>query len=637
MKNRAKTHRIIITIFVTLIVLAAIFFLSNISPMKLHSGDKHAVAGVIDLSDIDFREEAAVRLDGEWEYYPGVYVGPGDFENHHPARYRSLPEENGNIEKAKKGTYRLFIKISRTQNNLALSVPQIFSDYHIIVNQKAIESNGFFTGRDSVYPRTMLKIVEANTHVLEIIIYIRNDGYALPGIDGRFEIGNPNYLESISKLRFAFDLAFTVLPFFIAFYFMVLFFYDKQLKKYLFFSLLCLAFTMRMLMINEVVLLQLIPDIPFNVGFTLKSISVPAIFAGAVRIANEYSEKYISPIISRLSYILCLIYSIALIVLPYTITSHLTNYFLLLMLVCTIIVCVQMFICAISYTKNAIPAYAGFWILTICLFHDSLAYQRIISGAHVLGYGFFAYIAIYTCLLAKSYTESYHHIRRLSGGLRRALDRAESTEAAYLNSQIKPHFLYNTLNTIAEYCTTDPKLAEHLIIVLSRYLRGTIDYGTGSSTVPLEKEIAHARGYIEIISARFPEIDFSVSVPDDLPPAVIPPMILQPLIENCVNHGIRKREGSGCVDITFSHEGNYVVVHVADDGAGITDERLNTILNYPDDTGRIGLYNVDHRLRREFGEGIGISTEVGVGTEMTFRLPIVSDENTKTISQGEEN
>lgn len=631
MKNRAKRHRVIITVITTIITLASVLILSSISPTRSPSLNKYAVAGTIDLSDIDFRKERALCLDGEWEYYPGRLVAPGDFESYTP-EYKTLPEKIGSVDrKNDEGTYHLTIKISRTQTHLAMTIPQIFSDYHVITNHKAIESNGFFKGESSVYPRSLLKILEVNVPVIELIVYIHNDGYVMPGIDGSFEIGDADYIDNLSKLRFAFDLAFSVLPLFIGFYFMILYIYERQFKKYLFFSLLCVAFTMRMLMINEVVLLQLFPGIPFNVGYVIKSISVPAIFAGAVRIANEYSGKYISSFISKTSYIISLLYAVVLIFVPYTYASYLTNYFLVLMTVCITAVSIRMFICAISPNQKAIPAYSGFLILSLCFIHDSLAYMRIINSAHVLGYGFFAYIVIYSVLLAKSYSESYHHIRRLSSSLRRALDRAESTEAAYLNAQMKPHFLYNTLNTIAEYCTTDPKQAEHLIIVLARFLRGTIDYGAEKSTVPLEKEISHAREYTEILAARFPEIDFSFTVPDCLPPALIPPMILQPLIENCVNHGIRKREGSGCVDISFTHEKDHVIVRVVDDGAGITDERLETILNYPDDTGRIGLYNVDHRLRREFGEGIGISTELGMGTEMTFRIPVITAENSELL------
>jgi len=235
--------------------------------------------------------------------------------------------------------------------------------------------------------------------------------------------------------------------------------------------------------------------------------------------------------------------------------------------------------------------------------------------------------------MAKTHSEAYHRAQRLSEGLRRALDRAEQTETAYMNAQMKPHFLFNTLNTIAEYCTVNPSEAERLILVLAKYLRKTIDYGSVNSTVPLEKEIQHVKEYIEIISSRFQDVEFVYDIPDALPPAEIPPMILQPLIENCVNHGIRYREGDGLVEIGVVPEGDYIRISVTDNGTGITPKRLETILNYPDDTGRIGLYNVDHRLKREFGEGINIETELGVGTKMNFRIPVQKDKE-NTIDQG---
>ncbi|MBQ4054176.1 MAG: histidine kinase [Clostridia bacterium] len=611
----------------------AIFLINILTIVTSDIPNEYKAPGYFDLSYVDFSGNVGLRLDGEWEFYPDRIIEPGDFESYTPV-YRSVPELN-----AKKyryydsATYRVVLKIKDGYDHLGFTIPSIFTDSRIIVNGETVLSTGSFNGSSSTFPSKEWRIIHPTSQTVEIVVQVKNCGYALPGLDGRFEIGSISFINSLQTKRFAFDLAFTILPLFIGIFFIFIFIYTKALKKYLYFGLLCFAFTARMAMINEVLLLQFFPNIPFDVGYSLKTISVPLIVAGTLRIAMEYANKFIPKPLIYSSYGVSALYILALLFFPCSVSSYVTPVFLLVIVLIVSVFSVLMFVCALSQVKNAVYAYAGFISIAACSIHDCLNYMRVIKGDYILGYAFFAYVTIYSFLMAKTHSEAYHRAQRLSEGLRRALDRAEQTETAYMNAQMKPHFLFNTLNTIAEYCTVNPSEAERLILVLAKYLRKTIDYGSVNSTVPLEKEIQHVKEYIEIISSRFQDVEFVYDIPDALPPAEIPPMILQPLIENCVNHGIRYREGDGLVEIGVVPEGDYIRISVTDNGTGITPKRLETILNYPDDTGRIGLYNVDHRLKREFGEGINIETELCVGTKMNFRIPVQKDKE-NTIDQG---
>ncbi len=629
-RSRPSIKRIAFTVLITLLVGVAFSCILLFTTVTEAIPEDKKENGYMDLTYADFTKGIGVRLDGRWEFYPNELIEPGDFDSHTP-EYRTIPETSiGNDIKYDQATYRLILTVPENCPHLALTVPSIFTDSEVLVNGETLHSNGYFNKEPSVFPHKTWNHLHFDSDRIEIVVHMNNNGYALPGIDGRFEIGTINFIEKLSKLRFSFDLTFTILPVFVGLFFIFAFIYMKALKKYLFFGLLCFTFSIRMMMINEVLLAQFINNIPFHIGYSLKTISVPLIVIGALRIANEYAKKYTPKCMLWASYSISALYAALLIILPCSYSSRITPVFLIITAIIVAVFGVIMFITAVMPVKNGVAAYAGFISIAVSSIHDCLAYSRQIKGEFIMGYAFFAYVTIYTLLMAKTHSEAYHRSQRLSQGLRLALDRAEETETAYLNAQMKPHFLFNTLNTIAEYCTVDPEEAEHLIIVLAKYLRGTIDYGSIGSTVSLKKEIEHVRGYIEIIAPRFQDIDFVFNIPDDLPQAQIPPMILQPLIENCVNHGIRKREGGGCVEITFNEEDEHIRITVTDDGAGITPQRLYTILNFPDDTGRIGLYNVDHRLKREFGTGINIESEVGVGTKMNFLIPIVRP-------QGEEN
>lgn len=619
---RPSLKRLFLTITSTLFVVIAFICINNLTVVTDTIPNENKTPGTIDLTYADLSKDIALRLDGEWEFYPELILNPGEFETYSP-KFRQVPElQNKGYRYYNCATYRLLLKLDREYEHLALTLPSIFTDSRVIVNGQVETSTGKFADTASTFPHKEWRVIDPDSKTIEIVVHVQSNGYALPGIDGRFEIGSIKFIETLHKTRFAFDLTFTILPLFIGLFFLFIYIYTKALKKYLFFGLLCFAFTARMIMINEVILLQFFPNITFSIGYTLKSISVPLIVAGTIRIAKEYTDKLIPPQLLKASYIVSGIHILILIFLPSAYSSRLIPYFLVIIMLIVSVFSIIMFTCSIFPIKNGIFSYTGYISIAICSVHDCLTYMRFIKGEYILGYAFFAYVTIYTLLMAKTHSEAYHKSQRLSEGLRKALDRAEQTETAYMNAQMKPHFLYNTLNTIAEYCSTNPKEAEHLIIVLSKYLRKTIDYGSAGSTVFLEKEILHVREYIEIISSRFQDIKFEFNIPDDLPPAKIPPMILQPLIENCVNHGIRKREGDGLVVIDVTVEGEYIRISVTDNGTGITPNRLETILNYPDDTGRIGLYNVDHRLKKEFGEGINIETELGVGTKMNFRIPV---------------
>ncbi len=631
-KLRPSVKRLIYTVLTTVLVIAAIPIITILSTVTEHVPEIQKAPGYMDLTYIDLSSNGtAIRLDGKWEYYPDMIINPGEFDSYTPD-YITIPEMNG-IDKVHydQATYRLTID-SRFSKHIALTIPSIFMDSEVIVNGETIQSTGFFNGEPSVFPHKTWSAIHPDSDRLEIVVHMKSNGYAMPGIDGRFEIGDIETIDEINNLRISFDLVFTILPIFVGLFFLFLFIYTKSLKKYLFFGLLCFAFAMRMVMINEVLLVKILHGLPFSIGYSMKTMSVPLIVIGALRIAKEYAQKYLPDLPLKLSYGFSALYILLLILLPNSISSYITPIFLLLIMIIVSLFGVMMFIASTKPIKNGIPAYAGFISIAACSIHDCLTYSRLIKGEYILGYAFFVYVTIYTLLMAKAHSEGYYKTLKLTDGLRRALDRAEETETAFLNAQMKPHFLFNTLNTIAEYCTVDPKQAEHLIIVLAKYLRGTIDYGTIGSTVPLKKEIEHVKGYIEIIAPRFQDISFVFNIPDDLPNANIPPIVLQPLIENCVNHGIRKREGGGRVEITFAKEGESIRITVTDDGAGITPRRLHTITNFPDDTGRIGIYNIDYRLKREFGSGISIESEVGVGTKMTFLIPIATPKE-KSIDQ----
>lgn len=204
--------------------------------------------------------------------------------------------------------------------------------------------------------------------------------------------------------------------------------------------------------------------------------------------------------------------------------------------------------------------------------------------------------------------------------LKTSVDKARAAEVAFLQAQIKPHFLFNVLNTISSFCDTDPDRAARLIDELANYLRQSFDFKNLHMFVPLDKEISLVKSYLEIEKARFGddlavefELDYSIQ-------ADIPPLTIQPLVENAIHHGLRKKGGRGVINVTVQLAQDEVRVTVSDNGKGIPPGRLDKLL-IPDETSGVGLRNINARLTRLYGRGLSVKSEAGKGTKISFIIP----------------
>lgn len=182
-------------------------------------------------------------------------------------------------------------------------------------------------------------------------------------------------------------------------------------------------------------------------------------------------------------------------------------------------------------------------------------------------------------------------------------------------SQIGPHFIYNTLNTIGALCTKDPKEAEETVNQFSRYLRNNLNSLSAPELIPFERELEHTRIYVSIEQKRFQK---KVQVEYDTPETkfMIPALSLQPIVENAIRYGIRRKKEGGTVRIHTTVEEHCYLVMVEDDGAGFDVSTL------PDDgKGHIGIWNVKNRLKTMCHGDLQITSTPGVGTKVVLYIP----------------
>ena len=206
------------------------------------------------------------------------------------------------------------------------------------------------------------------------------------------------------------------------------------------------------------------------------------------------------------------------------------------------------------------------------------------------------------------------------GELEHQTELATRMELKALQAQINPHFLFNTINTIASLIRTDPSRARELLREFAAFYRRTLD--AGDELIRLELEIEQTNRYLAFELARFGD---RIVVKEDLDPDVlallVPAFIVQPLVENAIAHGMRD---SGPLTITISSErceDEAVCVTVADDGVGIPADQVDHVLEPEHAKGLgIALKNVDDRLKGHFGPGSGVrvSSTEGEGTAVTL-------------------
>lgn len=212
----------------------------------------------------------------------------------------------------------------------------------------------------------------------------------------------------------------------------------------------------------------------------------------------------------------------------------------------------------------------------------------------------------------------------------------KKAEMRTLQAQINPHFLYNTLDAIiwkVEVGERDEVI--HLTRALSDFFR--ISLSSGADWIPISQEKKHISGYLSVQKTRYNDIlDYEIDIPDELNDLYILKLLLQPLVENALYHGIKYKRGGGSIRVTGRKDGDWLIFTVADTGKGMDEETLAALRErildrqpvVSNTTGGFGLVNVNLRIRLYYNQPEGLHIESGPeGTVITMRLPCRTEED----------
>ncbi len=552
------------------------------------------------------REWDYVRVPGMWNRY----VFPKGVEGNQP-------------EAIGYGTFHIKVKGLIPNKEYALKLPTFGTSGKVFINDRLIKEVGKVGKRKEEYePRYEISIVYfiPETDSVDIIVQVANYTYARGGIWLPLKMAEKDIMDRhiiIQKGKEYFVFAVSVAVFFIGLLFFILVHRSKNLFYFLISDILIILYLM---VCGNKLIIEWIPSITMHqivfVQYMVMFLAPPVFLLYITEMVTFAKGKIWIYILGVHGIVL----TIAAIFLPLSILTKMTYY------------------------NNAIAYISMIYYLYVVLVAVNKSYRDgymlLISGAvmsvtivHDLLYGAALIHSYFDELMDTGFC-----IVILSMGLillfrvarvRLELERIKGIEQAYLNAQIKPHFLYNALNTIVSLVPPEAEEVEDLIMSLSTYLRGTLEFKNTRKLVPLDREMKMVKAYLSIEKARFPDIDISIS--NDLEEAFVPPLTIQPLVENAIKHGLRKGKDEPTLNISIKKLKRGLQIKVEDNGVGIDDatmeklyERLNImslLSQESEEMQSIGLYNVHIRLQRAFGKGLVIESQEGKGTAVSFIIP----------------
>lgn len=229
--------------------------------------------------------------------------------------------------------------------------------------------------------------------------------------------------------------------------------------------------------------------------------------------------------------------------------------------------------------------------------------------------------------LSMKFNQMMDRIRNLKEQVIEEQEDKRKYELQALQAQINPHFLYNTLDSIIWMAETNDSNIVAMTEALAKLFR--ISLNKGNEEISLERELEHVKNYLIIQSMRYADkFTYEISAEPGVERCRTIKLILQPIVENCIYHGIKKKRGTGKITIRAYRREQNLIIEVSDDGCGMPEEICRKILSDEIESENIsgsgiGVKNVNERIQLHFGKkyGLSYSSEEGVGTTVTYVLP----------------
>ena len=624
-----------LVVFLIIFAFISLLLLSMPDPLQEQSSSLQAVNGRMELKAWDMEHTKILPLDGEWEFYWEQLLTPADFLEQDADRpiltgYMAVPglwngKQLGEDKLPVFGysTYRLVLDNVPYHGVLGLQKGNARFSSKIYVNGQELLHDGVPARQAKDYKSgntPQLGFFNNDSSSIEIIIQVANYEYMNAGIPVSLELGKETVMlhqhQKNNLLALAvFAILWTIALLHLIFFAVAL---TGGLKEYLLplFSMFCFLIAIGNGLADQRPLLLLLPEIPFTVVFKMKDFFLSANFIVMIWIFHKF-KKGLLPLrpVRVISYAYgC--YLAAVVVLPIYVYYKIH----LLVMACNTVILLVLLIRAIFlYIRNAEGLLLFVAILSINLYStDAILFSLGLKTSSSFIQVYIMIFAVVMILLL-----SMQYFTALSS-LKASVKQTRDAEIAFLRAQINPHFLYNALNSIASLCGSAPDKAEEVVVELSQYLRKSFDFKRMDAMSTLTKELELLEAYLYIEKTRFGDrlkVEYDIDDTLDIP---IPPLILQPLVENAVRHGLMDNISGGTVTVSIKSQAEEVVFTISDNGVGMDVGKLGGLLQENPNNRGIGVWNINQRLKMLYNIELKVISEKGCGTQVSFALPLGS-------------
>jgi len=600
-------------VFFAILILLLIFASFLSVPYKMIPAEN----GTLSLNGQNFSERQTFKLDGQWAFYWNKLLDYRTIQNTKPDLYAGVPDTwnkykwNGeNLPGQGCATYRLHVIAGvDAGTRLGLRMNTLSSAYRLYVNDELIASAGQAAdnaqGEIGRYkPQTVY--FQAPSGEFEIIVQVSNFEYARGGIWNSIYLGSADNMSAYHTFATGKEM-FLIGVFTIVFLFHLSLYMQTGLKSFLYSSCLCIFIAIMIDTVGENMIIGSIAGLSLKTAIFIWYTSTNLVPLFFLLLFMELFKTEFSKITVKIYFLITAAFQLAFILLT---ASEYTEF----AFACDLhniagFICVFFFIVA-GMRKGYKDGWLHLLSMVIILasyIHDTLYYGNIISDP--VGEIFYAGLFLFV----------YIQMITQSRQLKEFMNENAAMEMAFLQAQIKPHFLYNVLNTVVSISRYDAEQARTLLIDFSNYLRRSFDFKDISQFAPVKNEIELVRTFVDIEKAQFEErLEVSFEICDDLE-VNVPILILQPVVENALIHGILPQIEGGHIEISIKSEGKTLAFTVKDNGVGMEPDKLKSILRNKYGSG-IGLSNIDSRLRKLYGKGLQIKSSPGIGTEVTWSI-----------------
>lgn len=617
---RHKNTYIIILYITLFFFISKLFFLYTNMTTSYPKIEK----GYLDLSNYNFTNNL-IPLNGEWEFYYKKFLTPSKKNQKIiPDGYIKLPSIwNSFIYKDKEigaegyGTYRAVIKVKNKNTSYALKVPDVSSSYRLYINGKLISENGHVgtSIKQEVpqwKPRTV--VIFPTKDELELIVHVSNFHHIRGGMWESILLGSQENILKNREINLARSFFIFGILFLIGIHHFELFLLMKDNRKNLYLSLLSFSCAVREIFTREVAAHLIIQNISFSVNAKIEYLSCIFISVSIYILLNTLYSKEFSKKVLNIVLVIGGLYAIIILTTPLKIFSIFLNYYIIFALIIAIYSIYALIIALKNHRQEVKIVFMGIIILTLSSINDTLYINRYITSyftAHMFPIAIVIFMLCQMHILTVNIVNAFNDAKN-----------AVKMHTAFLQAQIAPHFLYNSLSTIIYLIDKSPKKAKELLLAFSDYLRGKFIFKAydNNQLITLEKELDIIKAYITLQNARFEDnIDIIYNIDDACLQCNLPPLLLQPIAENSIKHADTSKKI--IVEISAALDKQYLLLKVKDNGTGISRNQIYNILHSETGNKGVGLINTNQRLLMFYNQGLEIKSKLNHGTTVTIKIP----------------